>query len=263
MLPMIVTLLHSSKTMRRPQEYAAPLGSPLFLKEAQTLVDVWRGASPSELEKHMHISAKKTSEVEQLYKAWSSNAVGQIPAVDAFIGDIYSGLQVQDWSKDDRRYAHDHLFILSGLYGVLHACDGIVPYRLEMGYKLPDGQSMYAFWGDTIACALPASTDSILNLSAVEYTKALLPFIDIPVITPKFLTINKKTGEPVFVVVHAKIARGAYASWVILHRVENHQQLKDFNELGYMYDELLSTDNQPVFVCQNFDGLGLSVRRRN
>lgn len=252
-------LLHSSKTMRVPDHCRAPLGTPQLLAQATQLADVWRGASLAEVQTLMKVSGKKAAEVAELYDAWSPS-VAQVPAIDAFVGDIYSGLQVHTWSDQDRTYAQQHLLILSGLYGGLRACDGVLPYRLEMGYKLPDGRNMYQFWGDNIASLLPASTDCVLNLSAVEYTKALLPYTDLPVITPKFLTISPKTGQPTFVTVHAKIARGAFARWVVQNRVEDVAQLQNFSDLNYRYDPSLGTTAQPVFVCQEFGGLGLSVR---
>ena len=144
-----------------------------------------------------------------------------------------------------------------------------------MGYKLPGNAhdptqpnitSLYDFWGDKIAQQLPKH-QPIINLSAVEYTKAIFPHFkninglnDVPIISPKFLTISPKTGEPTFVTVHAKIARGAYAHWLIQHRIEDLARLKDFNELGYVYNAELSTPDVPVFVAKEFKGLGLSVR---
>lgn len=253
-------LLHSSKTMRIPADTHIPLSHPALLSQAQELVDLWREAADSQIQSLMHVSDKKAEEVERLYSEWSDNVETQAPAIDAFVGDIYSGLQVQTWSFEDRAYAQDHLLILSGLYGGLRACDGVMPYRLEMGYKLPDGRSMYQFWGDSIASLIPLHTDCILNLSAMEYTKAVLPYLDIPVIAPKFLSINPKTGQLTFVAVHAKIARGAFARWVVQHRIEDTSKLIEFQELGYHYDETASTLNQPVFICEEFGGLGLSVR---
>lgn len=198
-----------------------------------------------------------------------------LPAINAFLGDIYSGLQVQSFTKEDRDYANSHLFILSGLYGVLRALDAIQPYRLEMGYKLPGNvhntsqpniTSLYQFWGDKIAQQLPKNQD-IINLSAVEYTKAIFPHCktidglkNVRIITPKFLTVSPKTGEPTFVTVHAKIARGAFARWLIQHRVETPAGLQEFSELGYTYNAALSTPEQPVFVAKEFKGIGLSVR---
>ncbi len=256
---MIQILLHSSKTMRLPIEQTPPLDTPTYIEQAVELVDIFRGTTPEILASLMKISDKKAAAVQQLYHNWSHTA-RQTPAVDAFVGDIYSGLQVSTWTDHDRTYAHEHLMILSGLYGGLRACDGIAPYRLEMGYKLPDGTSLYDFWGARISDILPQATDLIINLSAVEYTKAILPHVNLPVITPKFLTVSPKTNEPTFVTVHAKIARGAFARWLIQQRIEDTARLAEFNDLGYCYDASLSSSNEPVFVCQQFQGLGLSVR---
>lgn len=208
----------------------------------------------------MQISATKSTEVKRLYVSWSVDPNAQLPAIDAFKGDIYSGLQVATWQEADRTYAQEHLLILSGLYGALRACDGIWPYRLEMGYKLPNGKSMYDFWGGKLARAIVPETTHIVNLSAVEYTKALLPYVEQEVITPKFMTISPKTGEPTFVTVHAKIARGAFARWMITNRIDDVGRLRDFTELEYRYDAELSTAEQPVFICKTFKGIGLSVR---
>lgn len=253
-------LLHSSKTMRVPDHCRAPLGVPQLLTQAEELAEIWRGASSANIQSLMKVSDKKAVEAAQMYGAWSSDAAMQVPAIDAFIGDIYSGLQVQTWSDEDRAYAHRHLLILSGLYGGLRACDGIMPYRLEMGYRLPDGRNMYQFWGDAIASLLPTDADCILNLSAVEYTKALLPYTDLPVVTPKFLTVSPKTGQPTFVTVHTKIARGAFARWLIQNRIEDISKFVEFSDLGYRYDPILSIPEQLVFVCKEFGGIGMSVR---
>lgn len=246
--------------MRIPAQHTAPLAVPQLLPSAQQLVGKWRSAGIDKLIVAMKISPQKAADVATLFKLWSADPKRQIPAIDAFVGDIYSGLQSAEWSPRDRAYAHKHLLILSGLYGALRACDGIMPYRLEMAYKLPGSESLYSFWGDRIAALLPASTSCIINLSAVEYTKAVLPYISAPVITPRFLTVNKATGKPTFVTVHTKIARGAFANWLIQTRLQDSSKLPQFNELGYCYAPELSTFEQPVFVCQTFGGLGLSVR---
>ena len=228
----------------------------------------------AQLQKSMAISPTKAQEVHNLLAEYRENRF-TLPALDLFLGDIYSGLQAQSLTPEDRNYANQHLFILSGLYGVLKALDEIQPYRLEINYKLPGNAhdpsqlnitSLYEFWGDKIAQQLPKH-QPIINLSAVEYTKAIFPHFktidvlkDVPIISPKFLTISPKTGEPTFVTVHAKIARGAYARWLIQHRIEDLARLPDFTELGYVYNAELSTPDVPVFVAKEFKGLGLSVR---
>jgi cytoplasmic iron level regulating protein YaaA (DUF328/UPF0246 family) len=209
----------------------------------------------------MQLSKTKAEQTHELLASWSTDPLFQRPAIDAFLGDIYSGLQVQTFDEADRTYANDHLLILSGLYGGLRALDFIQPYRLEMGYKFPSKKyaNLYSYWSDKIAKLIPPS-DTVINLSAVEYTRAVLPYIDNLVVTPKFLTISPKTSEPVFVTVHAKVARGAFTRWIIQNRIESIDILNQFNDLNYIYDESLSTEMEPVFVCKEFGGIGLSVR---
>lgn len=258
---MLQILLHSSKTMSDQSVKNVPLSPPLFKEEAFELASVWQKASPAIIKRQMQISDAKAAQVKQLYTDWSLDPERQTPAIDAFRGDIYSGLQVAYWSEADREYAHRYLIILSGLYGALRACDGIRPYRLEMGYKLPDGRNMYDFWGSKLTRAVPTEVKYLVNLSAVEYTKALLPHSTKKIITPKFMTISPKTGQPTFVTVHAKIARGAFARWMIQKRINNPGKLPEFANLGYYYTASLSTPEQPVFVCDAFQGIGLSVRK--
>jgi len=250
------------------ESHSAARQEPLLLNEAQNLANYMRTLSVNEIKKAMGLSDAMAEKTEALLKGWDTDG-STLPAIEAFLGDIYSGLQVQTFSIEDREYANATLFILSGLYGVLRALDEVQPYRLEMGYKLPGTTanpsrpnitSLYAFWGDKIAKIIP-SNQPIINLSAVEYTKAVFPHLkSATIITPKFLTISPKTGEPTFVTVHAKVARGAFARWLIQHKIEGIGNLKAFNEIGYTYSPTLSTEMEPVFVAKIFKGLGLSVR---
>lgn len=258
---MLKVLLHSSKTMRPASGEPLPYQRPALQDEADELAGYVSSLSIGQLQKHMQLSVTKAEQTHTLLQSWSNDRAKQRPAIDAFLGDIYSGLQVQAFSDSDREYANAHLLILSGLYGGLRALDSIHPYRLEMGYKLPDEKysNLVKFWGTKIA-GLIAKHDIVINLSAVEYTKGVLPYIDNTVITPKFLTVSPKTNEPTFVTVHAKIARGAFAHWIITNRIDDPTLIIGFDELGYKYDKNLSTSDAPVFVCRQFKGLGLSVR---
>src|SRR4029453_15056815 len=118
-----------------------------------------RTLSSRQLSKIMTISADLADRTREQYATWSPGPGGQAAAAESFVGDIYSGLQVDSFSAADRRYADRHVRILSGLYGILRPFDGISPSRLEMGSRLPPGKyaSLYRFWGDTIAAQLPSS----------------------------------------------------------------------------------------------------------
>lgn len=254
-------LLHSSKTMRSSPSKVI-LRPPQLIDKANELGTYLKELSPKQIETSMHISAALAIKTHELIKKWSTRPEEQSVAIDSFVGDIYSGLRAHELSSDDRKYADTTLCILSGLYGIIRPTDGIQPYRLEMAYRLPDSKfsNLYKYWGDTIARCLP-SEGLVVNVSSAEYTKAVLPFIDSKrVITPRFLTVDAKTNQPTFVVVHAKIARGAFAKWLITTQTTKVGEFQEFNDLGYIYNAQLSTPSEPVFVCKVFGGIGLSMR---
>lgn len=248
--------------MRRATGEYVRLRPPLLLDQARQLDAYLKTLSPAQLAKVMSLSPALAEKTHALIAAWTADPADQSPAIDSFVGDIYSGLHANDLPPDDRDYANETLRILSGLYGILRPYDGICPYRLEMGYKLPDPAfaSLYAYWGETIAAKLPAQ-GPIINLAAAEYTQAVLRYVDQSrVISPRFLTVNPKTGQPDFVVVHAKIARGAFARWLISNRIRQVTDLPQFDALGYHFARDLSAPESPAFVCETFEGKGLSIR---
>jgi cytoplasmic iron level regulating protein YaaA (DUF328/UPF0246 family) len=257
----MIILMHSSKTMRPPAAPARTTGTPALLDRAEELIGYLRTLDPDQLTRIMKISEDLAVRTHEQYLDWSTDPAAQTPAAQTFVGDIYSGLQVDTFSAADRRYADAHLRILSGLYGVLRPYDAISPYRLEMGYRLPPGPyaNLYRFWGDAVARHLPRR-GPIVNLAANEYSRVVSAHVDAGrIVTPKFLTADPTTGQPKFVVVHAKIARGAFARWLVTNRVGD-AALPEFAEIGYRYDRAASTPAEPVFVCAQFGGKGLSVR---
>lgn len=252
-------LLHSSKTMVST-EPSRELSTPKFQAESEELTDYVQELTVAELMKTMHVSEKLATDVEDLF--YTRLELPLSATAEVFRGDIYSGLRALEWNDTEKYFAQKHLKILSGLYGVLRPYDGIQPYRLELGYRLPDDRfkDLYNFWGDKIAESLP--TDGpIINVTSDEYAKAVLPFLDPSrIITPVFLTQKAEGKEPVFVVVHAKIARGAYARWIIKRGLGTVDGLEKFNDLGYVFHADKSTPQQPVYVCKDFGGIGLSQR---
>ena len=241
-------------------EPSRELSTPIFEQQANELTDYLQELTIEEYQKTMHISAKLAGEVEDLYLSRLEQPLSA--AAEMFRGDIYSGLRALKWNDDKKNFAQKHLKILSGLYGILKPFDGIQAYRLELGYRLPDPKykDLYNYWGDRIAESLPAD-GPIINVTSDEYAKAVLPFLDPSrIITPVFLTRKKAGQEPVFVVVHAKIARGAYARWLIQRGSPTVDSLEDFDDLGYVFDAERSSPKQPVYVANEFGGIGLSQR---
>ena len=89
------------------------------------------------------------------YRAWKPEftARNARPAMFAFDGDVYGGLDARSLQSADIRWAQSHLCILSGLHGVLRP--------LEIGgTTLPAGAyTLYMIPSETGASQLAFSTD--------------------------------------------------------------------------------------------------------
>ncbi|MEL6619444.1 MAG: peroxide stress protein YaaA [Pseudomonadota bacterium] len=176
------------------------------------------------------------------------------PAIHAFAGDTYQGLDAGTLDAGSIAYAQDHLRILSGLYGLLRPLDAIQPYRLEMGSRLKTrrGQTLYDYWKDDIAKALNAQAaavgaDTVVNCASQEYFGAVpLKPLKPRVITPVFM--EDKGAGPRIVSFFAKRARGAMARHVVKNRVTDIDGLKDFATDGYTFTPELSDGDKLVFV---------------
>jgi len=243
----MIALLVSSKTMR-PSEcpYNLPLSEPQFSKQAQTLNSYLKRLSPLQIKRIMHVSPNLASSTKDLISNWNFDDAS--PAWYAFSGDVYTGLKIREFTKEDILFAQEHLGTLSGLYGILKPLDKIQPYRLEFGYILKSAgfKNLYEFWGDSIAKTIP-SNETVINLASEEYIKVLKPYLSREqIITPWFMQL--KNGEPVFQAVHAKMARGAMARWISKNRVIDPTKLIEFNYNGYKYAPKLSTNLKPTFI---------------
>lgn len=241
-----------------PTTPSCALTEPVFSGRAEELSLHVSEMQTSDIMSSMHISEKLAEGVSELYKTRSSLPLSA--TCEVFRGDIFSGLRALEWSNTEKDFAQNHLCFLSGLYGILRPYDAIQPYRLEAAYKLPKVPNIYTFWGDSIAKTLPEE-GSIVNLTSAEYSKLIFPYIDTSrCITPKFLTVKPGQTTPSFVAVHAKIARGAYARWLVYRGQDSTDNLEAFNDLGYAYSATLSTSHEPVYICTDFKGIGLSQR---
>ena len=224
--------------------------------DAVELADVARGQSVADLMKLMHISedlAKLNHGRFQDFAADPATAATR-PAALAFAGDTYQGLEAASLDADEMAWAQDHFRILSGLYGVLRPLDAMQPYRLEMGSRLKNGRgkNLYEFWGSRISDTLKdqaaaVGSSLLVNCASQEYFGAVdLTALKLSVITPVFM--EDKNGTPKVVSFYAKRARGAMARYIIQHRLEDAEALKDFDTGGYAYQPELSAPDRPVFL---------------
>lgn len=243
-------LISSSKTMTKR---VCPVddsyySEPFFRSEAIPINDQLKNLSLEELTKLMKISNKLAIITKNNIDNFSSSKNKSHPAICYFAGDIYKGLQYLNWGPDDYNYANDHLVIISGLYGYLKPFDLINNYRLEMGYPLKiANQSLTSFWSSKITNKL-SDESTLINLLSLEYSKVISPKIANKIISPIFLT-QMNNEPPKFIAIHAKLARGLMASWLIKNKITETKDLLSFSQNNYYLSEELTKDNrQPVFI---------------
>jgi len=229
---------------------------PEFQTDAASLAITARRLSVAKLQGLMAISPDLAKLNQTRFKAFQADPDPEVvrPAMLAFAGDTYLGLDAGSLEADEVTFAQDHLRILSGLYGLLRPMDLIQPYRLEMGSRLATrrGKSLYQYWGDRLALGLNelaerVGAQALVNCASVEYFSAVpVARLAVPVITPVFL--ERKNGEDKIISFFAKKARGAMARFVIQNRITQAAGLMDFEAGGYKYQPGVSEAGRLVFL---------------
>lgn len=227
----------------------------VFLDEAAKLNALLAKKKPKTLSALMGIS----DNLAQLN--WERNQKFEVPftlknarpAIYAFNGDVYQGLDAYAMTTQKMEKLQDMLRILSGLYGILRPLDLLQPYRLEMGTKLKIGRkkNLYEFWKKTITEHLNSELEDnelFINLASNEYfgavdTKAL----KVPVITPVFK--DWKNDQLKVISFFAKKARGSMVRYIVDKDVKTLEDLKGFDYDDYTYSEEYTLNkNEPVFI---------------
>jgi len=236
---------------------------PDFQQETKQLIDLLRGYTPRRLRNLMGISADLAALNHDRFASWQSPFTpdNAKPAVLAFKGDVYIGLDATQLSKPDLNWAQKHLRILSGLHGVLRPLDLMQAYRLEMGTQLrtPRGKNLYDFWGNRVTQALndalaPQRSKLVVNLASKEYFGVVQPehltgtlinvtFKDLPQNSQK----SGKSDQHKIISFFAKKARGAMASYIVQNRVTTQKGLTQFDGDGYYYVAEQSSEQELVF----------------
>ena len=226
----------------------------VFLNNSEVIQKTLKNKQPKELMELMHISEKLADLNWKRNQEWSVpfSKENARPAVFAFDGDVYSGLDAYSLSTEKIAVLQDKLRILSGLYGVLKPLDLMQPYRLEMGTKMEIGthKNLYEFWKKTITDSLNnemKDDELFVNLASNEYFSAVdTKALKVPVITPEFK--DYKDGKLKIISFYAKKARGLMVRYIIDKNVETIEDLKGFNYDGYAFDSNLSKGNSLVFT---------------
>ena len=228
--------------------------TPKFIDEAAFIQSYLKEKSPKYLSDLMEISQKLADENWERNQNWKAkpSAKESAPAMFAFTGEVYRGLDAKTLDKKAVDYLQKNYRMLSGLYGLLKPSDKIMLYRLEMGrsFEFEHYKNLYEFWREKVTEQLNSelkSKDLILNLASSEYSKVLdKNKLNAPVIDFDFYEM--KDGKLKTIVVYTKHARGLVVRFCAETQAKTLNDVKAFNLEGYRIDEELSTKTKLVFT---------------
>lgn len=251
----MLTVLSPAKSLDYSPVAIAPT-EPVWQEDAIRLSKTARNLTLGQLRALMSISDDLARLNRDRFRAFAAEPTADAikPAVLAFNGDTYQGLEAKTLTEADLFWAQDRLRILSGLYGLLRPLDGIQPYRLEMGSRLKTrrGSSLYDYWGDQVAKALnqqaqAMGTDTLVNCASEEYFRAAdRKALKLRVVTPVFL--EQKGGKTKIISFFAKRARGAMARFIVENRLTEPDDIRAFSSGGYAFAPELSEGDRWAFV---------------
>jgi cytoplasmic iron level regulating protein YaaA (DUF328/UPF0246 family) len=232
---------------------------PELLDDAQELIEQLKELSPAQVASLMSLSDKLADLNVNRFAHWQQpfTQKNARPAIYAFKGDVYTGLDAYSLKKSDMNFAQKNLRMLSGLYGLLKPLDLMQPYRLEMGTKFENtrGKNLYDFWGSIITDRLNSEMkkgDVLLNLASNEYFKSVKKKeLNADIVTPAFK--DEKNGQYKVISFYAKKARGLMAAYVIQNRIKDVEDIKKFNVAGYRYSDEMSKPKEWVFIRDEAD----------
>lgn len=236
----MLILLNSTKTMDLTVKVPARLTPTrsAFQETAQQLAKPLAKVSLTRLVDLMGVQGKLADQTRADLAFWGNPDRSRRPAMLAFTGLVYRYLDAPTLTIPQWKQAQKSVRILSGLYGVLRPLDEVEAYRLEMGSKVkPKGaRNLTEFWRPRLTTAVNAELtegETVINLASQEYLKALdRNRLQGPVVSPVFKE-RMPDGTLRTAPVHAKMARGALARFMLTDRAKVPADLLAFGEMGW------------------------------
>lgn len=237
-------LLSPSKSMHKLAKNQS-IAMPQLQQKTMQIVDELAAMSRDEIKQTLRVSDSIAELNFNRYQMWGS--LDAFPALWLYAGDVYKGFDAVSCNVSTR-YLHDHLGIISGLYGLVRTDQPIRPYRLEFSTKLPGLGNLYSYWGDSIAKQVQVADPEgpYIVCASAEYARSVTKYLPKDsVITPRFMqsTMTGLREKGLF----AKYHRGAFARWC-METGATRDDLDAYNHDGAVYAKKFSTPNSPVYI---------------
>ena len=240
-------ILSPAKQMNMDLDSLEPLGLPVFMEQSEEILAWLREQSYEELKKLWKCNDKIAEQNFERIK--HINLRNQLtPAILAYDGLAFKYMAPAVFGCEQLDYVQEHLCILSAFYGALRPMDGVTPYRLEMQAKAAIGghKDLYDLWGKRLYDVV-RDDGLIINLASKEYSKCIEKYLSE---RDTYITVSfvEQSGEKLVTKgTYAKMARGEMVRFMAEKQIENPEDIKAFNRLGYVFRQELSSETEFVF----------------
>ncbi len=206
----------------------------LYPNKTKKLIAKLRKLKMNEIARIMNIKGDLLSHVYHIIKDY--HKAEAFHAFPSFSGLVFKNIESDSFSKEEFVYIENNLVILDALYGILEPGTLIKDYRLDMKTHLDI--NLYEYWN----ISNYFKDDIIINLASSEYSK----MIKKNKITISFL--QNKDGKLINQATYTKMARGQFLNFMIMNKIENIENLKQFKNDNYSFNITLSSDEEFVFT---------------
>ena len=241
-------ILSPAKKMITDADSIVPDGLPEFFDKTTEIQSWLKGKSKEELKTIWKCNEKIA---EQNFNRLKNMDLYHLltPAILSYEGIAFQYMAPSVFEDSQFEYVQNHLRILSAFYGVLKPLDGVTPYRLEMQAKvgIGDAKNLYDYWGDMLYCSVIDNSRIIINLASKEYSKSIEKYLTLQ---DKYITISfcELSGDKLVTKgTYAKMARGEMVRFMAENSIENPEDIKRFDRLGYAFRSDLSSDIEYIF----------------
>ncbi len=247
-------ILSPAKKMNVNTDVYEVSGKAVYLEQTEIILKWLKDKSYTELQKlwgcNEKIAEQNIDRLEHM-----DLYTGLTPAIISYEGIAFQYMAPSVLEDSAFSYVQEHLRILSAFYGVLKPLDGVTPYRLEMQAKaaIDSSKDLYDFWGEKLYKEVRDESGVIINLASKEYSKCIEKYLSKK---DKYINIvfaEMSKGKLVTKGTYAKMARGEMVRFMAERQIEDPDEIKSFDRLGYAYREDLSSDDEMVFERKTID----------
>lgn len=214
-----------------------------YSDKTKTIISELKNLNKDEIKNIYKISDKVADEVANYIDNFYIEE--SYRAIEMYTGLAFRKFDIDSLNSDERSYLDEHLVILSAFYGPINPEKLVRPYRLDMniGIKI-DGLSLKNFWKDEFNSAFHDG-EIILNLASDEFS-GLIDRKKFKIYDFDFF--EKKDGKLKSHSTISKKSRGLMLNYICKNKIENLENLKNFNLEGFKFAEELSTESKFTFI---------------